>query len=277
MRTAYGPDKMITLASQADLKKMESIDIKAVSDHIDYWHLMAYDYSVSDLPEMCGDSPCFANFTAPNQPLYAVKEGQIPSHNPPFPSSYWSVNYTVQGYISAGAPKDKLVLGLTFYGHSWYIPNQSNWKRFGVPAAISHACYGPFGPTYGAWPGARARLCGLLIYSEIVALIDEKDSEQNFFDPATQSDIGYIKNGDRAHENLSNSTPGYVSWNSIRSLSAITKYAEDTGIAGSFMLMNVFLYIYKIPYGSNPVLCTNLLMLTSQFSVPYLSLLSSCN
>ena len=138
------------------------------------------------------------------------------------------------GYINAGAPRDKLVLGLTFYGHSWYIPNQPNWKRFGVPAAVSHACYGPFNPTFGAWPGARARLCGLLIYSEIVSLIDETDPEQNFFDEATQSDIGYIKDGSRGHENLKNSTPGYVSWNSIRSLEAITHYAEQQGIAGTW-------------------------------------------
>ncbi|EGD76836.1 chitinase [Salpingoeca rosetta] len=263
IRSAYGKDKMITLATQADLQKMESIDIKAVSEQIDYWHLMAYDYSVSDLPEMCGDAPCFANFTAPNQPLYAVKEGQIPKHDPPFPSSFWSVNYTVQGYLDKGAPADKLVLGLTFYGHSWYIPNQSNWKRFGVPAALSHACYGPFNPTFGAWPGARARLCGLLIYSEIVALIDETDPEQNFFDPATQSDIGYIKDGSRAGEDLRNATPGYVSWNSIRSLSAITNYAKKQGIAGVFAFdasMDVFVdksypvvnAVYNITSGGKP-------------------------
>ena len=126
-------------------------DMGAVSKEIDYWHLMAYDYSVSDLPKDCGGSPCFANFTAPNQPLFAVGEGQIPKHTPAFPSSYWSVNYTVQGYIAAGAPKEKLVLGLTFYGHSWYIPGQKDWKRFGVPAAISGKCFGPFGATYGAW------------------------------------------------------------------------------------------------------------------------------
>eukprot|EP00055_Hartaetosiga_balthica_P018632 m.134970 g.134970 ORF g.134970 m.134970 type:complete len:594 (+) comp9794_c0_seq1:729-2510(+) len=243
MRTAFGSDKMITLATQADLKKMADVDVSAVSAQIDYWHLMAYDYSVSDLPEMCGESPCFANFTAPNQPLYAVKAGQIPNHVPEFPSSHWSVNYTVQGYIAAGAPKEKLVLGLTFYGHSWYIPNQPNWKRFGVPAAISHACYGPFKGTYGSWAGRGARLCGLLIYSEIQNLIDETDPESNFFDPSTQSDIGYIKNGDRAGENLSGATPGFVSWNSIRSLKAITQYAMDTGIGGVFAFdasMDVF-------------------------------------
>eukprot|EP00049_Salpingoeca_infusionum_P009234 m.153028 g.153028 ORF g.153028 m.153028 type:complete len:567 (-) comp14278_c0_seq1:690-2390(-) len=243
MRTAFGADKLITLATQADLGKMTSVDVKAVSAKIDYWHLMAYDYSVSDLPEMCGDAPCFANFTAPNQPLYAPKAGQIPAHDPAFPSSFWSVNYTIQGYIAAGAPAEKLVLGLTFYGHSWYIPNQPDWQRFGVPASISHACYGPFGPTFGAWPGRGARLCGLLIYSEIVSLIDPNNTAENFFDPATQSDIGYIRDGSKAGENLTDSTPGWVSWNSIRSLKAITQYAMDNNIGGVFAFdasMDVF-------------------------------------
>lgn len=152
MRAAFGSNKLITIATQADMRKMVDINIAKISEVIDYWNLMTYDYSVSDLPKDCGGSPCFANFTGPNQPLYAVKPGQIPAHNPPFASSYWSVNYTVQGYLSRGAPSTKLLLGLTFYGHSWYVPGQqNNWQRFGVPAAISGKCYGPFGPTYGAW------------------------------------------------------------------------------------------------------------------------------
>lgn len=80
--------------------------------------------------------------------------------------------------------------------------------------------------------GRRARLCGLLIYSEIVSLIDPADETENFFDPNTQSDIGYIKDGSKAGENLSGATPGYVSWNSIKSLQAITQYAMDAGIGG---------------------------------------------
>ncbi|EDQ86724.1 uncharacterized protein MONBRDRAFT_38339 [Monosiga brevicollis MX1] len=286
MRSYFGPDRMITVATQADMGKMSQIDIPAVSEQIDYWHLMAYgtpcvhsprrrvswrrrlpkatttgphlaadaiffssfgmciDYSVSDLPEMCGDSPCFANFTAPNQPLFAVKEGQIPAHEPAFPSSYWSVNYTITGYLKAGAPPEKLVLGLTFYGHLWYTPGQeNNWQRFGVPAALSHGCYGPFNPTFGAWPGRRAELCGLLIYSEIVSLIDPANETENFFDPTTQSDIGFIRSGDRAGEDLGNTTPGWVSWNSIKSLQAITTFAMEAGIGGVFAFdasMDVF-------------------------------------
>jgi chitinase len=245
MRQAFGSERMITLATQADMGKMKYIDIPGVSKEIDYWHLMAYDYTVSDLPEMCGDSPCFANFTGPNQPLYAPGPGQIPAHDPVFPSSYWSVNYTVQGYLSAGAPPEKLILGLTFYGHLWYIPNQQNWQRFGVPAALSHGCYGPFNPTFGAWPGRRARLCGLLIYSEIVDLIDPSNPEENFFDPYTKSDIGYITSIDGAHagEDLGNVTPAFVSWNSIKSLETITQYAINTGIGGVFAFdasMDVF-------------------------------------
>jgi len=210
------------------------VDIAEVSKYIDYWHLMDYDYSVSDLPEKCGDSPCFANFTAPNQPLFAVAHGQIPAHDPPFPSSYWSVNYTVQGYIARGAPKNKLVVGLTYYGHHWYTPGQRDWKRFGVPAKISGKCNGPFAQTYGAWDGHRASLCGLLLYSEIVSLIDENDPESNWFDPVTKSNVGYIKDGSRAGEDLSGSTPSLVCWNSIQSLNAIASHAMELGLAGVF-------------------------------------------
>ena len=38
--------------------------------------------------------------------------------------------------------------------------------------------------------------------------------------------------GSKAGENLQNVTPATVSWNSIRSLRAITQYAMDKGIGG---------------------------------------------
>lgn len=77
LRQALG-DKLITVASPAASKDWTHIHLKEMSDYIDYWHVMTYDYTVSDIPD--------GTRTAPNSPLYMppVSTGAV----------QWSVNYT---------------------------------------------------------------------------------------------------------------------------------------------------------------------------------------
>jgi hypothetical protein len=34
----------------------------------------------------------------------------------------WSASSAVNHMISSGAPADKLLFGVAFYGHHWYVP-----------------------------------------------------------------------------------------------------------------------------------------------------------
>ena len=78
LRKSLGSQKSITLASPAAKKKWADEQLKEMSMYVDYWHVMTYDYTVSDLK----NSPK----TAPNSPLY----------DPPAISGavQWSLNYT---------------------------------------------------------------------------------------------------------------------------------------------------------------------------------------
>lgn len=77
MRSALG-NKLITIASPAAPKLFAEMKIKEMSAFVDYWHIMTYDYTVSDISD--------SSKTAPNSPLYA----------PPSRSGVvqWSVNDT---------------------------------------------------------------------------------------------------------------------------------------------------------------------------------------
>lgn len=57
------PEMIITLASPASQNKWEKLHLKEMSDYVDYWHIMTYDYTVSDISD--------SKITAPNSPLYA--------------------------------------------------------------------------------------------------------------------------------------------------------------------------------------------------------------
>ena len=78
LRDSLGATKTISLASPASKEKWEKLKLQEMSSYVDFWHIMTYDYTVSDITN--------SQLTAPNSPLY----------NPPETSGVvqWSLNYT---------------------------------------------------------------------------------------------------------------------------------------------------------------------------------------
>jgi len=208
MREAM-PDMYISVASQAAEKNWIAMGVGAESSkYIDHWHVMNYDYTVSDVPS--------SQPMSPNQPLY----------NPPAPATQWSINYTVQGYLNAGVPANKIMIGLAMYGHTWYKSQMNDWKKFGESPEKQSKCYGPFKDTYGGAPGKGCNQCGVMMNSEIEAAQCE-----NYFDEQTKSDVAYCS---------SQGADGYtdagiwISWQSVESNQAVVDYGASVGVAGFF-------------------------------------------
>lgn len=128
LRTAMGADFIITVASQAAQKNWEAMGIDKMYPYLDSFHVMTYDYTVSDIE----NSPV----TAANSPLYNPKIG-----------TQWSVDYTVKGYLAAGVPKEKIQIGFPYYGHTWCglsvaFVLRSRAPRRPSPHAVIHATLG---------------------------------------------------------------------------------------------------------------------------------------
>ncbi|HTN36171.1 MAG TPA: glycosyl hydrolase family 18 protein [Arachidicoccus sp.] len=88
IRSAIGPDKLLTLASVAGAKY---INFKAIVAVVDFVNIMAYDMAA-----------------APHHHSGLFRS----SH-----SGHITVDEAVKAHIAAGIPTDKLVLGMPFYGH----------------------------------------------------------------------------------------------------------------------------------------------------------------
>ena len=73
------------------------MNLLAVTPYIDHWHVMTYDYTVSDVPG--GET------MSPNAPLYT----------PSAPAEQMSISYSIEGYMAEGVPPSKLMLGIPFY------------------------------------------------------------------------------------------------------------------------------------------------------------------
>lgn len=203
--------KLITVASQAAKTNEVKMNIKGVTPFIDKWHIMSYDYAVSDLPDAS------AAITSPNCPLFT----------PDPPAVQMSLNKTVHDYLAVGVDPSKIMIGIPLYGHSWYAPGLTNWKTFGGQGQIQGTCCGPFQQTYGAQPGKGSSLCGTMMYSEIQAAQPE-----TFYDTKTQSTIGYLT---QAGADGYTAKGTWITFNDKQSVSTITQYSKSLKLDGVFI------------------------------------------
>eukprot|EP01083_Nonionella_stella_P235989 829252_1 len=213
-RQAFGTKYLLTVATQADVGKANAgFNIAEMSKVIDAWNLMSYDYTVS-----ADTDPSFA-LTAPNEPLFPPNAGPLPND---------SVSTTIDGYIASGADPSKLVVGIAFYGHTWYLPGLKGdeWKQMGKTGQIQGECCGPLKQTYGAKYAEYYQQCGSYMYSQIQAA-----GFQTWYDSTAGTNIGYMnstaKDGWTA-EGV------WIAYQGPETVSDICKYAKSKGLRGAF-------------------------------------------
>jgi chitinase len=204
------PSASLSFAAQANCANAKKSNVAALAPYLDYFHLMSYDYTVSDVPNGATFSP--------NSPLYL----------PPKPAEQMGIDYSVQCYLDEGVKPSQIQLGVAFYGHVWWNPNlsTSQWQAWGGQGQVQNSCCGPFAATYGGGYGPGSQQCGSLMYSEILAA-----GFETYYDSKTVSNIGYLSHdGNDGHMKKG----AWVTYNDKDSLTAITKYALSKGLAGVF-------------------------------------------
>ncbi len=145
-----------------------------------------------------------------------------------------SIDYTIKGYLAAGVPAKKILVGIPFYGHTWFQPGlgADAWKQFGLNGSIQGACCGPFKQTYGAKFGQHCQMCGTYMYSEVLNALG--GSEQGaYHDPATVSDIAYMTEPGKDGGYTEAGT--WITFSGAKSIKAIIDYANSLNLAGAFI------------------------------------------
>jgi len=148
----------ISAATPAGFDKFERIDLAALSAQLDFINMMTYDFH----------GRWVKNKTGHNAPLFANPNDANPRYN---------VDGAVQGYLSAGVPSDKLVLGIPAYGYGWT----------GVPFAA------PYGSAAGTGPGTLSVEPGFYDYRTVAALLVQ-NPQHNYWDEASQVSFYYDGN-----------------------------------------------------------------------------------
>ncbi|KAL3677153.1 hypothetical protein R1sor_027101 [Riccia sorocarpa] len=115
--------------------------IESISKNLDFINVMCYDFHGS----------WDVTATGPNTNLYD-------------PDSDLSADSGIRSWLDSGLPSEKAVLGLTLYGRSWLLKNQSEAAGLNAPAVAA-------GP-----PQPISQTAGIFFYSEVKKFIQEKNA-----------------------------------------------------------------------------------------------------
>jgi len=149
----------LTIATSANSNKISvSYDVPALDSLLDFVNVMTYDFNGA-----------WDSTTGHNAPLYLNEGSAIPEFN---------VQTAVDTYLSEGLRKEKLVLGLPFYGRGW-----SNVVSNGD---------GLFAPANGASQGTWEGEDGFFDYRDLAANYVNKNGYTRFWDD--KSKVPYLYN-----------------------------------------------------------------------------------
>jgi chitinase len=173
---------LLTIAAPASPTQYNRLELDRIHRDLDWINLMTYDFA--------GD---WSRLTSFNAPLYAYDD------------TGRSADATVRGYLAAGVPPEKLVLGVPFYGRAWAGVKDNN-HGLGQP----HLDKPPRPPGGGGFS-----------YRAIVAnYINSKSAKRHWHDRAQ---VPWLYDP---------SAQLMVSYDDPQSLRAKAKYARDKKLAG---------------------------------------------
>ena len=89
---------LLTIAAPAGLEQSRNYELAAIARSLDFINVMSYDYHTAGR---------IAHFNAPLRP---AKGDPAPANN---------IQTTIAAYLEAGVPKQKLVLGVPFFGYGY--------------------------------------------------------------------------------------------------------------------------------------------------------------
>jgi chitinase len=112
---AFGHDRhlLLTVASTGYRNHLNDLSLKEMSDVLDWFNLMGYDFNEMQPKRTSHHSGLFAWSTTSKLDADAIK--------------YANSDAAVQWYIDHGVPPEKIVLGVPFYGQIWAnVPDENN-------------------------------------------------------------------------------------------------------------------------------------------------------
>jgi chitinase len=127
---------LLTVASAAGAEKIGDLDLPGMTNYLDWFNVMTYDFHGS-----------WEAKTGHNTPVYKNDNETATDIAPTFIKSKYNANAAIQAYIAGGVPRSKIVMGLALYGHGWQGVTSTDQNGYSQNASST--------PPMGTWePGS---------------------------------------------------------------------------------------------------------------------------
>lgn len=184
-----GKKYLLTIASGASPDYVKNTELDQVQAQLDWINIMTYDFHGG-----------WESTSGNNAPLYLDPKDPSPNANS------FHVDAAVEGHLNAGVPKDKLVLGMPFYGRGWTGCG-------GADHGLYQNCSGP---SEGTWEE------GVFDFSHLEKdYIDKNGYTRHWND---QAKVPYLYNP---------TTQTFISYDDMESIGYKTDYIKSKGLAGA--------------------------------------------
>jgi chitinase len=100
---AVRPGLLLTAALPAPAELYKNFELEQIAASMDYLSIMAYDLHWDSEPMTFLHSPLFHDPADPSRPPFDTRNG----------------DFAVRGFLAAGVPAAKIILGVPFYGKGW--------------------------------------------------------------------------------------------------------------------------------------------------------------
>ena len=203
IRNAIGPDKLITAAMAADPRKLEGHDWSSLSNTMDYFNMMTYDYNGG-----------WSNKAGHNAPVYAYSDAEVP---------FFSWESTLDKLTEMGVPKNKICMGAPFYGRGVITNGQADLNAPTVKKQVTLQPDGPISTSadYTNWP------------------LDVYDGTPNYFfikQKALAPNSGWTRKwDDEAKVPYLVKDNFFLSYDDEESIEIKAQFIKDEGLAGTII------------------------------------------
>ncbi|XP_065360419.1 probable chitinase 2 [Calliphora vicina] len=191
LREQFNPHGLLLTTAIGASKKVidEAYDVRQLSRYLDYLHIMCYDYHGSWDRKVGYNAP----LTAPNGDVL-------------------SVQFTIDYLLKLGAPAEKIVMGVPFYGRTFRTPLDGNLDDDTDGTAFQ----GPF-----------TREDGFLGYNEVCRILSNKTSGwTTMWDPETSQALA------RSEKDVFTGLVEVVTFDNSRSIANKVKFAIERKLGG---------------------------------------------
>ncbi|UJR07712.1 hypothetical protein I4U23_011997 [Adineta vaga] len=115
---------LLTVATGAGTERIADMDLPGMCASLDWINVMTYDFHGG-----------WESKTGHNAPLFRNDAETTTDVSPSFIKSKYNCHGAIQGYIAAGTPRSKLVMGLGLYGRGWQGVTSTDLNGFSQPAS----------------------------------------------------------------------------------------------------------------------------------------------